>query len=56
MSFGLTDAPAIFMDTMNRVFHDHLDPLIVVFIDDTLIYSKNQEDQVLHLRRTLDRL
>ncbi len=56
MEFGQTNAPARFMDTMNRVFHDHLYQLIVVFIDDILMYSKNQEDHVLHLRRTLDRL
>jgi hypothetical protein len=56
MSFGLTNAPAIFMDTMNRVFHDHLDQFIVVFVDDILIYSKNQEDHALHLRKRLERL
>jgi hypothetical protein len=40
MSFGLTNAPAVFMDTMNRVFHDYLDQFIIIFIDDILIYSK----------------
>jgi hypothetical protein len=34
ISFGLTNTPAIFMDTMNRVFHDYLDQFIVVFIND----------------------
>jgi hypothetical protein len=38
MSFRLTNAPAVFMDTMNRVFHDYLDQFTVVFIDDILIY------------------
>ena len=37
MSFGLTNAPVVFMDTMNRVFHDYLDRFTMVFIDDILI-------------------
>jgi hypothetical protein len=39
MSFGLTNVPAVFMDTMNKVFHDYLDQFTNVFIDDILIYS-----------------
>ena len=42
MSFGLTNAPTVFMDTMNRVFHDYLDQFIVVFIDDILIYLRHR--------------
>ena len=56
MSFGLTNAPAIFMDTMNRVFHDYSDQFIIVFIDDILIYSKTLEEQEEHLRKALERL
>ena len=41
MSFRLTNALAIFMDLMNRVFHPHLDMFVVVFIDDILVYSKD---------------
>jgi hypothetical protein len=55
MSFGLTNAPAVFMDTMNRVFHDYLDQFIVVFIDDILIYSKTPEEHKKHLRKALER-
>jgi hypothetical protein len=55
-SFKLTNAPVIFMDTMNKVFHDHLDQFIGVFIDDILIYRKNQEDHALPLQKMLERL
>jgi hypothetical protein len=56
MSFGLTNAPVIFMDTMNRVFHDYLDQFTVVFIDDILIYSRTSGEHKEHLRKALERL
>jgi hypothetical protein len=54
-SFGLTNAPAVFMDTMNRVFHDYLDQFTVVFIDNILIYLKTPEEHEEHLRKALER-
>jgi hypothetical protein len=56
MSFRLINAPAVFMDTMNRVFHDYLDQFIVVFIDDILAYSRTSEEHEKHLRKILERL
>ena len=53
MSFGLTNAPTIFMDYMNRIFHSYLDQFIVVFIDDILIYSKTKREHEEHLRTVL---
>jgi hypothetical protein len=49
MSIGLTNAPAVFMDTMNRVFHDYLYQFIIVFINNILIYSKTLEKHEEHL-------
>ncbi|XP_028806003.1 uncharacterized protein LOC114760870 [Neltuma alba] len=34
---------------MNRIFRPYLDKFIVVFIDDILIYSKNEEEHQEHL-------
>ena len=38
MSFGLTNAPAYFMNMMNKVFMEFLDKFVIVFIDDILVY------------------
>jgi hypothetical protein len=53
MSFGLTNAPTYFMYLMNNVFMDYLDKFVVVFIDDILIYSKNEQEHEEHLRKVL---
>jgi len=56
MSFGLTNAPAYFMYLMNKVFMDYLDKFVVVFIDDILVFSRNEEEHEEHLRLVLQRL
>jgi hypothetical protein len=56
MSFGLTNAPAYFMYLMNSMFMTELDKFVVVFIDDILIYSKNEKEHVKHLRIVLQHL
>ncbi|XP_019241408.1 PREDICTED: uncharacterized protein LOC109221378 [Nicotiana attenuata] len=56
MSFRLTNAPAAFMELMNRVFRTYLDSFVIVFIDDILIYSRSQEEHEQHLRVVLQTL
>jgi hypothetical protein len=56
MSFGLTNALAYFMNLMNKVFMEYLDRFVMVFIDDILIYSKNDSYHEEHLRMVLQKL
>src|SRR3954467_14733939 len=53
MPFCVTNAPGVFMEYMNRIFHEYLDRFVVVFIDDILIYSKSESDHVEHLKLVL---
>jgi hypothetical protein len=56
MSFSLTNAPAFFIYLMNSVFMPELDKFVVVFIDDILIYSKNEEEHAQHIHIVLTQL
>ena len=53
MSFGLTNAPVVFVDYMNRIFRPYLDKFVVVFIDDILVYSKTEKEHAEHSRLVL---
>ena len=56
MPMGLTNAPAIFMRTMNNLFSDLLDREVVAFMDDVLIYSSTIEEHELLLKAVFSRL
>ena len=56
MLFGLTNAHAPLINLMNRVFKKYLDLFVIVFIDDILIYSRNEEEHASHLRIVLKTL
>ncbi|GJT04789.1 putative reverse transcriptase domain-containing protein [Tanacetum coccineum] len=56
MPFGLTNAPAVFIDLMNRVCKPYLDKFVIVFIDDILVYSKDEEEHGKHLKIILELL
>jgi hypothetical protein len=51
--FGLSNAPTVFMCTMTRVFKEYLNKLVIVFLDDILIYSKSEEENEQHLGMVL---
>ncbi|KAG8500640.1 hypothetical protein CXB51_002642 [Gossypium anomalum] len=53
MPFGLTNAPTVFMDLMNRIFRPYLDRFVVVFIDDILVYLRDETEHAEHLRLVL---
>jgi len=53
MFFGLTNAPMVFMDLMNKLFKKYLYIFVILFIDDILIYSRSEDEHVEHLRIVL---
>ena len=53
MPFGLTNTPTAFMCLMNNILSNYLDKFVVVFIDDILIYSKNEQEHKEHLKIVL---
>ena len=56
MSFGLTNAPTAFMDSMNLVFRPYLDQFLIVFIDDMLVHSRSELEHERHLGLVLQTL
>jgi hypothetical protein len=56
MLFGLTNALAYFMYMMNKIFMEYLDKFVVVYMDDILVYSRNEEEHEGHLRLVLQKL
>jgi hypothetical protein len=54
MPFGVTNAPAVFMDYINWIFQPYLDRFVIILIDDILVYSMNSQEHAQHLRIVLD--
>ncbi|QRW23878.1 Retrotransposable element Tf2 protein [Rhizoctonia solani] len=56
MTFGLTNAPAAFQHFMNKLFKDLLDVCVIIYLDDILIYSKDNALHTQHVHEVLRRL
>jgi hypothetical protein len=56
MSFRLINSPAYFMYLMNKLFMEYLDKFVIVFIDDSLVFSKIEEEHEMHQRLVLEKL
>ena len=54
LPFGLMNAPTTFMNLMNNVYQEYLNKFMLVFIDDILIYLRNEEEHNHHLRLALE--
>ena len=56
MLFGLTNVPTIFQHMMNDIFEEYLDHFVVIYLDDILIYFKNEEEHKYHVCLVLEKL
>lgn len=56
MPFGLTNAPATFQRLMNKIFKEQLNKMVVIYIDDTNVFSTTFEEHLSHLRIVFDKL
>jgi hypothetical protein len=56
MPFGLTNAPATFQRMMNEIFMEYLDDFMAVYLDDIIIYSKNWEEHLEHIKKVFEKL
>ena len=56
MPFGLTNDPTTFCNLINDVLFDFLDSIVVVYLDDIVIYNPTLEDHLVHLEKVFDKL
>jgi hypothetical protein len=56
MYFGLNEVPTYLLDLMNMVFMEYLDKFFIVFINDILVFTKDEREYKEHLRLVLQKL
>ena len=54
--FGLTNGPAAFQQFINETLMDYLNEFVTAFVDDLLIYSENELDHEMHVKKVLEQL
>ena len=57
MPFGVTNAPAVFQQLMQRVLAAWLatSDFVSVYLDDVIVFSETLEDHIAHLKAVFDR-
>jgi hypothetical protein len=55
MTFGLMNAGATFQCAMDIAFIDERDIFVVIYLDDLTIFSKSDEDHMIHLKQTFEK-
>ena len=55
MLFRLTNVSATFQELINHILYDHLDEFVITYLDDILIYFKNEENHEKHVKEVLKR-
>ena len=56
MSFKLINTPAMFQIYINNVLREHLDVFVIIYLNDILVYSKNEVDHKVYIRKILETL
>ena len=56
LPFGLTNGPATYQRYMNDVLFDYLDDFCTAYLDDIMIYSDNELEHEIHVKKVLERL
>ena len=51
--FGLSNAPGAFQRRMNKVLRCYIDKFCIVYLDDTLIYSRSKKEHARHIKKVL---
>ena len=52
----VNECTRVLVDLISRVFREFLNKFVVVFVDDILIFSKDEEEHARHLKEVMETL